>query len=187
MARSAGHSRNRRSAKKRAGKGRDLRAGGRTVDTATIASVIASLLPHCDVARAHLADVLANSTRATTEVIDLAGRIDDLAHELDRSGVAEPARELSGCAASLAGEMQFDDIGRQMVEHIGMLLADLREQLTVLRSYAEGTIGRNALMEHTTHVDAFAVHHVMQAQRISHAAATGLVLDIGLEPPIELF
>jgi methyl-accepting chemotaxis protein len=85
------------------------------------------------------------------------------------------------------GHIQFQDISRQMIEHISHAVTDMRGLAANIIDYASGDIGASVLQ--TRHIDLEQLRrsHVMARQRQTHATATGGGDVTDTEPLIELF
>ncbi len=90
------------------------------------------------------------------------------------------------------GQLQFQDVSRQQIEHIGRLLDMLAEHfaavktaLETLSTGAEMTVGDWTPL--ATRVEALTQHHVMHVQRTTHDAALGRKTQAEERPAIELF
>jgi methyl-accepting chemotaxis protein len=85
------------------------------------------------------------------------------------------------------GEVQFQDIGRQMIEHVTSIVDDLREQSERVIAYSRGEVAADEVRKSIRSVDDLRDAHVMERQRDVHAAATGGVRHTDGLPAIELF
>jgi methyl-accepting chemotaxis protein len=85
------------------------------------------------------------------------------------------------------GHVQFQDISRQMLEHVADAVGDVRRQSEDVAAYARGELTEEDLMARTISVEDLRAKHVMSQQRTTHAAQTGGAADTGAEPLIELF
>jgi methyl-accepting chemotaxis protein len=83
--------------------------------------------------------------------------------------------------------VQFQDISRQMLEHVAGAVAELRRQHEDLEAYAHGELNGTTVIERSIQVDDLITRHVMTRQRMTHAELTGGQIDISEEPLIELF
>jgi methyl-accepting chemotaxis protein len=93
------------------------------------------------------------------------------------------AQETTGAV----GHVQFQDISRQMLEHVSAVIADVRGQTEDVTAYAEGALPADAVREKMIRVEDLRSRHVMGRQRVTHAASTGGPAESGGEPSIELF
>ncbi|GIM94104.1 methyl-accepting chemotaxis protein [Paractinoplanes toevensis] len=86
------------------------------------------------------------------------------------------------------GHIQFQDISRQMLEHVLGALADVRRQSEDVVAYSEGALPADAVRERMISVDDLRARHVMGRQRTTHAASTGeQAAESEGAPMIELF
>jgi methyl-accepting chemotaxis protein len=85
------------------------------------------------------------------------------------------------------GHVQFQDICRQMLEHVSGALADVRRQSEDLHAYADGAMPADQVLDRVIDVDELRSRHVMGRQRITHAQGTGEAATADAEPVIELF
>jgi methyl-accepting chemotaxis protein len=86
------------------------------------------------------------------------------------------------------GHVQFQDISRQMLEHVVAAVAQVRGQAEDVIAYAEGALPADSVRDRTISIDELRAKHVMGRQRMTHAASTGgksEEADSG--PTIELF
>lgn len=164
--------------------------GTRHVDAAAVATVVAALLPYCDVLHAHMNDVAAVSTEAARTIIDQAERLGATATRVAAGHVGPDDANVQALAehsTALLGVVQFEDITVQMVSHIRDGLSGLRTQLGHLYDYATGAIDAGTIRSRVARVDDLATGYVMQSQRAAHAAATGTELAEDQAAPVELF
>ncbi|GAA2862943.1 hypothetical protein Acy02nite_53070 [Actinoplanes cyaneus] len=85
------------------------------------------------------------------------------------------------------GHVQFQDISRQMLEHVAEAVADVRRQAEAVSGYARGEISAEAIRDGAINVEDLRAKHVMARQRFTHAAQTGIAEQDANEPLIELF
>jgi methyl-accepting chemotaxis protein len=85
------------------------------------------------------------------------------------------------------GHVQFQDISRQMLEHVLAAVSDVRRQSADVEAYSQGALPVDALRERMIQVDALRARHVMGRQRATHAASTGDQSEADSAPIIELF
>ncbi|MFI1989198.1 methyl-accepting chemotaxis protein [Actinoplanes sp. NPDC020271] len=85
------------------------------------------------------------------------------------------------------GHVQFQDISRQMLEHVAEAVADVRRQAETVAGYARGEISGETVREGSINVEDLRSKHVMARQRFTHAAQTGTAEQDANEPLIELF
>jgi methyl-accepting chemotaxis protein len=101
--------------------------------------------------------------------------------------VNEISQALSANTISAVGEVQFQDIGRQLVEHVAAAVEDLRQQTDDVTAYASGRYTADEVMQRVLLVKDRDVTHVMKRQRDTHAAVTGHDSDDDDQATIELF
>jgi methyl-accepting chemotaxis protein len=123
----------------------------------------------------------------------------DLVHRMEKftGGVEAASQELVASAAtmhslttSMMAGLQFQDITRQVIEHVVSSLDGLWEQFTLLASALaeQGDVAGLAQLEAS--LDKIQRGYVMEKQRLTHAQVTGTALDAGAEsdgPTVELF
>lgn len=109
-------------------------------------------------------------------------------------GTAEAAQQVEASSAALSeettgavGHVQFQDISRQMLEHVSAAVADVRRQTEDVTAYAEGALPAEAVREKMIRVEDLQARHVMGRQRATHAASTGGATETDSAPMIELF
>lgn len=97
------------------------------------------------------------------------------------------------CSALIAettgavGHVQFQDISRQMLEHVADAVADVRRQCEDVASYCRDALTEETLLARVISVADLRAKHVMSAQRSTYAQQTGGAVNEGDEPLIELF
>lgn len=126
---------------------------------------------------------IADAQREMSEMV--AGILKDTvtaAEQVQRSSAALTA-ETSGAV----GHVQFQDISRQMLEHVNDAVADVRQQAEQVAAYARGDQGEEDLVASSIKVEDLRSKHVMSRQRSTHAAQTGAGVQADTEPLIELF
>lgn len=94
---------------------------------------------------------------------------------------------LSTETTGAVGHVQFQDISRQMLEHVGEAVADVRRQAEDVIAYAEGALPAEIVRERQIQIEELRSRHVMGRQRTTHAASTGEQAAADSEPIIELF
>ena len=88
---------------------------------------------------------------------------------------------------SALGDVQFQDIGRQMIEHVIDAVNEVRRQAEGVTAYANGDVLAADILAGTRSADDLWGRHVMMRQHRTHAEAThGVVVEDDL-PAIELF
>ncbi|MEV6298806.1 methyl-accepting chemotaxis protein [Actinoplanes sp. NPDC051861] len=115
-----------------------------------------------------------------------------VAHILkDTVSAAEQVQRSSGAltveTTGAVGHVQFQDISRQMLEHVLDAVSDVRGQAEQIAVYARGGIGEDDLRAGSIKVEDLRSKHVMSRQRSTHAEQTGTEAKADTEPLIELF
>lgn len=87
--------------------------------------------------------------------------------------VTEVSRALSANTTGAVGEVQFQDIGRQLVEHVLSAVEDVRQQAGDVAAYAAGRCTAAEILERMRAIDDQRAKHVMARQRQTHAAVVG--------------
>jgi methyl-accepting chemotaxis protein len=87
--------------------------------------------------------------------------------------VTEVSRALSASTTGAVGEVQFQDIGRQLIEHVLSAVEDVRQQADDVAAYASGRYTADEILERVRALDDQRVRHVMARQRETHAAVVG--------------
>jgi methyl-accepting chemotaxis protein len=146
---------------------RDVEAAETTVDTPMTRRL-------AGVADAHRAMSRTLST-VLREALAAAGQVED------------SSDTLRGETTGAVGHVQFQDISRQMLEHVTAALGDLRRQSGDLVAYSQGALPAEALRERMIQVDDLRDRHIMAGQRATHAASTGGRTEADSAPMIELF
>jgi methyl-accepting chemotaxis protein len=126
---------------------------------------------------------IANAQREMSEMV--TGILKDTvtaAEQVQRSSAALTA-ETTGAV----GHVQFQDISRQMLEHVADAVADIRRQSEDVANYAHGVLTEEELMARVISVEDLRAKHVMSRQRTTHDTQTGGAAETGVEPLIELF
>ena len=98
-----------------------------------------------------------------------------------------PGAALAQETTGAVGHVQFQDISRQMLEHVCQAVTDVRGQTEDVTAYAEGALTAEGVREKMIRVDDLRARHVMGRQRATHAASTGGPAEAAGEPIIELF
>ncbi|BCJ42286.1 hypothetical protein GCM10010168_87150 [Actinoplanes ianthinogenes] len=126
---------------------------------------------------------IANAQREMSEMVSgiLRDTI-DAARQVQRS-----SDELVGETTGAVGHVQFQDISRQMLEHVAEAVADVSRQATAVAGYARGELSADEIREQGINVEDLRAKHVMARQRFTHAAQTGSEAEAANEPLIELF
>jgi len=98
--------------------------------------------------------VLAGTVHATQQIIDVS-------------------RALSANTTGAVGEVQFQDIGRQLIEHVVSAVDDVRQQTDDVAAYASGRRSAAETLERVRAVEDQRAKHVMARQRDTHSAVVG--------------
>jgi methyl-accepting chemotaxis protein len=101
--------------------------------------------------------------------------------------VEESSAALSGETTGAVGHVQFQDITRQMLEHVAAAVGDIRRQTEDVVAYAEGDRTAEDVRANMIRVEDLRARHVMGRQRDTHAARTGGASAVDAAPTIELF
>lgn len=80
---------------------------------------------------------------------------------------------LSQETTGAVGHVQFQDISRQMLEHVAAAVSEVRREAEDIIAYAEGTLPAEAVRDRMISVDELRSRHVMGRQRTTHATSTG--------------
>jgi methyl-accepting chemotaxis protein len=120
---------------------------------------------------------------------DLGRMIDEILGDTVRATtqVEQTSATLTEHTTGAVGEIQFQDIGRQMIEHVEAAVDEVRAQVAAVNAYAEGEPPTEAVIQPPKHVDQLRGMHVMDRQRVNHAQATGGDSQATTLPAIELF
>ncbi len=103
------------------------------------------------------------------------------------SQVEQTSTTLTQHTTGAVGEIQFQDIGRQMIEHVEAAIDEVRMQVTTVSAYARGEESEEAVARPPRNVDELRGLHEMARQRSTHANATGTGHQAAALPDIELF
>ncbi|GAA1605947.1 methyl-accepting chemotaxis protein [Actinoplanes couchii] len=126
---------------------------------------------------------IADAQREMSEMV--AGILKDTvtaAGQVQRSSSALIA-ETTGAV----GHVQFQDISRQMLEHVAEAVSDVRRQCEDVASYVRDSLTEEDLLARVISVDDLRRKHVMSRQRTTHSQQTGGPAHDDAEPLIELF
>ena len=126
---------------------------------------------------------VAQQQRALVERLDLfTGRVDGAARELvDASGTVH------GLTTSMLGQLQFQDVTRQVVEHVVQTLDQLRDQFGAVAEVLGGRREADALVGLEAAVDGIRDGYVTSRQRSTHDEVVGVGAADEAAPAIELF
>lgn len=126
---------------------------------------------------------IANAQREMSEMV--AGILKDTVSAAQQ--VQHSSSALTSETTGAVGHVQFQDISRQMLEHVVDAVADVRRQAEDVASYARGAVTEEELMSRVISVEDLRAKHVMSRQRSTHASQTGGPAHDDAEPLIELF
>nr|WP_296070918.1 methyl-accepting chemotaxis protein [uncultured Actinoplanes sp.] len=101
--------------------------------------------------------------------------------------VQQSSDALSRETTGAVGHVQFQDITRQMLEHVAAAVTQVRQQADDVISYAEGTVPAETVRSRVISIDDLQAKHVMGRQRNTHASSTGGQAAADTAPSIELF
>jgi methyl-accepting chemotaxis protein len=136
-----------------------------------------------DTATTRRLDGIANAQREMSEMV--AGILKDTMNAADQ--VRRSSGALTSQTAGAVGHVQFQDITRQMLEHVVEAVGDVRRQSEDVVKYAHGTLTEEELLSRVISVEDLRAEHVMSRQRSTHASPTGGLAHPDAEPLIELF
>ena len=114
---------------------------------------------------------------------DVVPYLGDLSSSMDST-----IRVMTQDVIDTLGDMQFQDINRQMLEQVNMALVGMSEHFSQLYELLDGDAPPPPVqLEHL--ITRWSENYVMHSQRKAHAAATGDASAARTpdEPPIELF
>lgn len=126
---------------------------------------------------------IADAQREMSEMV--AGILKDTvtaAEQVQRSSSA-----LTEETTGAVGHVQFQDISRQMLEHVAEAVGDVRRQAEDVGKYVHGALTEEELLSRVISVEDLRKKHVMSRQRSTHAQQTGGPVQNDAEPLIELF
>ena len=130
-----------------------------------------------------LAAVAAAQHAVTAMVGGIIGDVVCIAGQVQSSSDA-----LTADTSGAVGHIQFQDISRQMIEHVMGAVDDVRRQVEDVTAYAEGRLAADAVLDRLAQVDGLHDRHVMARQRATHTAVLGEgIVAAETAPAIELF
>jgi methyl-accepting chemotaxis protein len=139
--------------------------------------------PASDTAMTRRLSGIANAQREMSEMMStILHDAVQAANQVENSSSA-----LTGETTGAVGHVQFQDISRQMLEHVQEAIGDIRRQSDDLVAYSQGALPADAVRERMIRVEDLRAKHVMGRQRATHAASTGLQAEADDAPIIELF
>ncbi|MGK5678565.1 methyl-accepting chemotaxis protein [Actinoplanes sp. URMC 104] len=161
---------------------------------------------------ARLDAVLSDDTQFDKENVEVGIPAGDTAMTRRLSGIANAQREMSAMVSGIlqetiaaarqveqssdaltaettgaVGHVQFQDISRQMLEHVQDAVGQVKRQAEDVIGYAEGALAAEAVQERTISLDALKSKHVMARQRATHGEQAGTAVVQDDSPIIELF
>jgi methyl-accepting chemotaxis protein len=110
------------------------------------------------------------------------GRIEEAVSELVTN-----SSTVHRLTTSMMAGLQFQDVTRQVIEHVVASLDQLGTQFTAVAEMLAGRGDIDAMAALESSLDRIREGYVMQKQRMTHAAVTGAEWSTGDEPAIELF
>lgn len=141
-------------------------------------------------------DAAAGVNRLTGRLQEIAETQRTLSVQLEAScerlggvveSVATGTAELYGLTTAVVGDVQFQDVTRQVVEHVVRALGLLGEQVRALGAHLDGTGAGTDLAALGVSLEQLRGGYVMDRQRQAHATATGSQAQASQAPSIELF
>ncbi|MBL7252881.1 methyl-accepting chemotaxis protein [Paractinoplanes lichenicola] len=127
---------------------------------------------------------IANAQREMSQMV--GGVLHDTMEALRQ--VEQSSAALTAETTGAVGHVQFQDITRQMLEHVAETIGQVRQGAEDVIAYTGGTVPEATLRERAVSVDNLRDKHVMSRQRVTHsehAGAKAAAVDDG--PVIELF
>jgi len=140
-------------------------------------------IPSGTTAVAGMLEGVANAQREMSEMV--AAVLHDTI--LAARQVEQSSNALATETTRAVGHVQFQDISRQMIEHIAAAVADVKRQAEDVIAYAEGDVSGETVLDRMVQIDDLQTKHVMGRQRNTHAESTGSSTSTPDEPAIELF
>lgn len=145
-----------------------------------------------DVDLAHLESNESTVVRRLLSVVtahqELTSMTADILHETERAAaqVAETSSALTTHTTSAVGEVQFQDIGRQMIEHVVDAVNEVRRQTEDVTAYAAGAVPADDVLARIRSVPDLGRQVFTRHRRTEAEAADGGATVEAL-PAIELF
>ena len=128
-------------------------------------------------------EAVAQQQRALVERLDtFTGRVDGATRQL-----VVNAGTVHGLTTSMMAGLQFQDITRQVVEHVVGTLDELGRQLGDVAAVLAGRGDADGLGELEAAMDRIRDGYVMHRQRLTHEQATGGRVTADAAPAVELF
>jgi methyl-accepting chemotaxis protein len=101
--------------------------------------------------------------------------------------VQQSSAVLTAETTGAVGYVQFQDISRQMIEHVADAVGQIKRQTEDVISYAEGALPAETVRDRAISVDDLLAKHVMARQRATHLEQSGAAAIEDDSPIIELF
>ncbi|GAA0709125.1 chemotaxis protein [Dactylosporangium roseum] len=114
-----------------------------------------------------LAGIAAAQREVTAMIDNVLGETVRAADDVRRSSDALAA-ETTGAM----GHVQFQDISRQMIEHVVAAVADVRREALDVQRYASGELPPDEVLGRVVDVEDLRRRHVMARQRMTHTTTT---------------
>ena len=139
--------------------------------------------PAGDTAMTRRLSGIADAQRELSEMV--AGVLHDT---IDAAGqVEQSSAALTAETTGAVGHVQFQDISRQMLEHVQEAVGQVRRQAEDVIAYAEGALPAETVQERMISLDDLKAKHVMARQRATHGEQSGATVAKDDSPIIELF
>ena len=132
-------------------------------------------------------------TRRLSGIADAQRELSDMVAGVLHDTI-EAARQVEQSSAALTaettgavGHVQFQDISRQMLEHVTDAVGQVKRQAEDVIGYAEGSVGEADVRERAISLEDLRSRHVMSRQRLTHGEQAGVAVARDDAPVIELF
>ena len=132
-------------------------------------------------------------TRRLSGIADAQRELSDMVAGVLHDTI-EAARQVEQSSSALTaettgavGHVQFQDISRQMLEHVADAVGQVRRQAEDVIGYAEGALPAETVRDRAISLDNLTSKHVMARQRATHGEQAGLAVAQDDSPIIELF
>jgi methyl-accepting chemotaxis protein len=112
---------------------------------------------------------LAEAQRSVTTMMEQA--INETVEAADQ--VRLSSDRLTAETTGAVGHVQFQDISRQMIQHVAGAVADVHRASADIQQYVRGDLAAQDLLRQVVNVDDLRQRHVMAQQRLTHGAAAG--------------
>jgi methyl-accepting chemotaxis protein len=128
-------------------------------------------------------EAVAAQQRALVDRLDLfTGRVDGAARQL-----VVNSSTVHDLTTSMMGELQFQDVTRQVIEHVVGTLDQLGATLASVAGVLAGRGDVASIAELEAAMDRIRDGYVMHRQRMTHAQVTGAHVQTDAAPAVELF